>query len=613
MSYCINPWCKQRHNQDSLEVCQYCGTPLLINGQFRLLKPLRPLNSDSSTEVFEVVDLQGTWTDPVGTHKVLKILHSTDSKLIELMEREANILQLISVPSIPRVDIDGYFTHQLSGDFPELHCLILEKIPGDNLADFIELNGRISQSLAIDWLRQLVEILDKLHSFGFFHRDIKPSNIIVKPDNKLALIDFGAVREVTNTYMAKLSRGFSSTSEASGIYNATVVRTACFTPMEQLNGKAVPQSDFYALGRTFVYLVTGFSLVDFPNNPKTGQLLWRDKAPQIDQPFADLVDEMMAPFPGQRPRNTQLILQYLERIPFQTRLNRVVKSKPFKFGAIALSILVISGIYQLSLPWIAKRFVVQGIKAEQEGRLLAAQNDFQLAVKLNPVTTYPVSSFYFEQASRNQARPLSAKKFYQLAIKYNPQDVDAYNNLALVCQQLQDSSCVINSYKKLFGLKPKNWEGYYGLGNFYDDQGKYALAEQQYILALGFSKNSAVDAITNLSRLKNISGKYEEAAALSLQALSKTKDPGSQAASYKNLGWARLKQQNYKEAKKYLEKAKGLDSNRTDAYCLLAQVQEALKDTKSAKLDWEVCLIAQSNLPEVQVWRQQFLQRIWEE
>jgi serine/threonine protein kinase len=596
-----------------LELCHYCGTPLLINGQFRLLEPLRPLITDSSTEVFEVVDVHGTWTDSPGTHKVLKILNSTDSKLIELMQREADILQVLSVPGIPRVDVDGYFTFQLLDDLPELHCLILEKIPGDNLADWIEVNGRISQPLAMDWLQQLVEILDKLHSFGFFHRDIKPSNIIVRPDSKLALIDFGAVREVTSTYMAKLSRGFTSTSVASGLYDATVIRTACFTPLEQLNGKAVPQSDFYALGRTFIYLVTGISLVNIPTNSNTGQLLWRNKAPQIDKPFADLLDEMMAPFPGQRPRNTQLILQYLERIPFQTKLNRVVKSNPFKFGVIALSLLVASGIYQLSLPLVAKRFVTQGIRAEKEGRHLAAQNDFQLAVKLSPETTYPVSSFYFEQASRNQARPLSAKRFYQLAIQYNPQDIDAYNNLALVCQQLQDYSCVSNSYKKLFELKPRNWEGHYGLGNFYDDQGKYALAEQQYILAIDYSKNSAVDAMTNLSRLKNISGKHKEAAALSLQALSKTKDPGSQAASYKNLGWASLKQQNYMQAKEYLEKAKELDLSRTDTYCLLAQVQEALKDTKNARLSWEVCLIAQSNLPEVYTWRQQLLQRIWQE
>ncbi len=572
MSYCINPWCKQRYNQDELEVCHYCRTTLLINEQFRLLEPLRPLDTDSSTQVFEVVDVHGTWTDPPGIHKVLKVLSSTDSKLIELMEREANILQLLSIPDIPRVDVDGYFTFQPPGDVPALHCLILEKIPGDNLADWIDINGRISQSLAIDWLKQLIEILDKLHSFGYFHRDIKPNNIIVKPGNKLALIDFGAVREVTSTYMAKLSRGFS-TSEASRVYDATVIRTACFTPLEQLNGKAVPQSDFYALGRTFVYLVTGISLVNIPNNSKTGQLLWRDKAPQIDKPFADLIDEMMAPFPGQRPRNTQLISQYLERIPFQSKLRQLVKSKPFKFSAVGLSLLLMVGIYKLSM--------------------------------------YSVSRFYFEQASRNQSRPQVAKKFYELAIKYNPQDVDAFNNLALVCQQLQDFPCVINNYEKLFELKPRSWEGHYGLGSFYDDLGKYDLAEEQYKNAIKFSNNSAVDAITNLSRLKNKSGKYKDAIALSFQALSKTKAPGSQSAAYKNLGWAKLEQKNYKEAKEYLEKATKLDPNRTDAYCLLAQAQEALKDTNNAKLSWEVCLIAPSSLPEVQTWRQQLLQRVW--
>ncbi len=572
MSYCINPWCKQRYNQDELEVCNYCHTTLLINEQFRLLEPLRPLDTDSSTQVFEVVDVHGTWTDPPNTHKVLKVLSSTDSKLIELMEREANILQLLSIPGIPRVDVDGYFTFQPPGDVLALHCLILEKIPGDNLADWIELNGRISQSLAIDWLKQLIEILDKLHSFGYFHRDIKPNNIIVKPGNKLALIDFGAVREVTSTYMAKLSRGFS-TSEANGFYDATVIRTACFTPLEQLNGKAVPQSDFYALGRTFIYLVTGVSLVNLPTNSKTGQLLWRDKAPQIDKPFADLLDEMMAPFPGQRPRNTQLILQCLERIPFQSKLRQLVKSKPFKFSAVGLSLLLMVGIYKLSV--------------------------------------YSISRFYFEQASRNQSRPQVAKKFYELAIKYNPQDADAFNNLALVCQQLQDSPCVINNYEKLFELKPRSWEGHYGLGSFYDDLGKYDLAEQQYKNAIKFSNNSAVDAITNLSRLKNKSGKYKDAAALSFQALSKTKAPGSQSAAYKNLGWARLEQKNYKEAKEYLEKATKLDPNRTDAYCLLAQAQGALKDINNAKLSWEVCLIAPSSLPEVQTWRQQLLQRIW--
>lgn len=609
MSYCINPWCKQRQNSDELEQCQYCSTPLLINGQFRLLEPLRPLDTDSQTEVFEVVDEKGTWTDLPGTSKVMKVLNSNNSKFIELLQREWNILSYVDTPGIPKVDVDGYFTFQPSGNAPKLSCLVIEKIPGQNLEDWIELNGKISQSLALNWLKQIVEILDRLHSFGFFHRDIKPTNIILRPDGRLALIDFGAVRQTTNTYMAKVSRGLSSTIEGGGFYNVTVITTACYTPIEQINGKAVPQSDFYALGRTLVYLLTGIPLVNIPVNSKTGQLMWRDKVQEIDEPFADFIDELMAYLPGRRPQNTQLILQRLERLPFKSKLKRIVKSNQFKVSFVTLGLLLFFGAYRLSLPLITNYFLEQGKKAQQENRLQAAQKDFQLAAKLNPKTVYSISSFYFEKAFRSQESPEIARKYYELALKYNSKDVDAYNNLALVCQQLNDLECVNDNYEKAFNLKSNNWEGYYGLGNFYDDQGKYDLAEQQYKLAIQNS-NKAVNAINNLSRLKNRSGEYDKAVALALQGLSQTQNPEWQAALHKNLGWARLEQKRYVEAKNHLQKSTQLDSERTDAYCLLAQTQEALGEMSNARISWEVCLLAESDLPEVQGWRQQILDRI---
>jgi uncharacterized protein HemY len=78
---------------------------------------------------------------------------------------------------------------------------------------------------------------------------------------------------------------------------------------------------------------------------------------------------------------------------------------------------------------------------------------------------------------------------------------------------------------------------------------------------------------------------------------------------YKSLGWAKLEQKNYDEAKTYLEKARTLYP-RADTYCLLAQVQEKRGATQDARLSWEACLLAESSLPEVQRWRQQFLDRV---
>lgn len=611
MVYCINPQCSQRQNPDDIESCLCCGTSLLINNRLRLIAPLRPLDQDpySYIEVFEVDDA-GTQWHPIRERRVMKVLKWGDPKMVKLLEREAHVLSLMNHPNIPKASIlDDYFIFTPNNSSLVLHCLVMQKMEGINLEQWIETYGRISQTTALNWLKQLVEILDLVHHSDFFHRDIKPTNIIYQPNGQLALIDFGAVREVTDTYLAKVSGSGGTRMGIGGRHEITAITTARYSPLEQINGQAVPQSDFYSLGRTFVHLVTGIPLLKLKTAQTTGKLLWRSKAPQIDQPFANFLDELMAPFPGQRPQTTEVILQRLEKIPFQSKLNRAVKSKPFQFALVSLSLLLAYGAYKASLPWVANYFLEQGKKAQIENRIQSAQQKFQIATKLNPNITLSISSFYFEQASRHQTEPEIAKKNYELAIRYNPQDIGAYNNLALLCQELRDIDCVTSNYKKLFELKPNSWEGHFGLGNFYDDLEKYDLAEQQYKLAIQSSKE-AVNAISNLARLKNKSGEYEVAVDLAIQGLKMTQNPEWQAALYKNLGWAQLAQKQYTQAQTNLQRAKDLDPQRTDAYCLLAQAQEALGDIVNARFSWEVCLLSNSNLPEVQEWRQQILNRL---
>jgi serine/threonine protein kinase len=556
--------------------CLACGNSLLINGRIRLLRPLRSLEENlyTNTNVFEVEDA-GTKLHPESQVRVMKVLKWNEPKLVQLVQREARILQIIQYPGIPDSARDDYFTFKLKDTLLELHCLVMQKVEGENLRQWLKSYGRIPQNVAFDWLSQLIDTLDVVHRSGFFHRDIKPENIIHKPDGKLVLVDFGAAREITSTYLAKVStNGGSSTGLGSG-YEVTSVITAFFSPPEQMNGQAVPQSDFYALGRTFVNLVTGMSLMDLSTNEKTGRLIWRKYAPQIDKPFADLLDDLMASSPGQRPQSTQVILQRLERLPFKLKLNRLTEYKLFKLSLFLVLLLVVFNIrkgYNLGL-----------------------------------------SNYYFNEASRHLDEPKIAKKYYELAAKYNPTDVAAYSNLALACQQLYDIRCVTENYEKAFKLQPNSWEARYGLGNFYDEQGKYDLAEQQYKLAIQYSNNQAMNAVSNLARIKNRQEKYSEAATLAIQGLSRTKNPEWQAGLYKNLGWARFKQQRYAEAEDYLQKSVKLDSQRVDAYCLLAQMYEAVGNLGKAKIYWEVCLIAVSGLPEVQEWRQQVLQRIFKE
>ncbi|MDZ8264296.1 MAG: serine/threonine-protein kinase [Nostoc sp. ChiQUE01b] len=558
-------------------------------------------------EVFEVDDA-GTQWNPGRKRRVMKVLKWNTPQLVDLIERESLTLRLIEHPCIPKSTIDDFFTFIPNNSSLTLHCLIMDKFEGENLEQWLESNGRISQSVALQWLRQLVEILDEVHRTEIFHRDIKPSNIILQSSGQLALIDFGVARRVTDTYLAKVSGSGGSSTGRGGRYEITSVSTPRYSPLEQVNGQAVPQSDFYALGRTFVQLVTGIQLMDLPTDKKTGNLIWREQTPQIDKPFADFIDELMAPLPGQRPQTTRVILQRLEKLPQQIKNYRLANSKVFQYSKYTLIVLGFFGCVFLSIPVVANYLVTQGQKLEAANNSQGAQDFFYWAIKIRSQSNRTISSFYFDKAVRSTKDLELAKKYYELAIKYNNRDADAYSNLAFVCQQLNQDDCAINNYENSFKLKPDNWESRFGLALFYDDRRMYDLAEKQYILAIEMSKE-AIPAINNLSRLKILDGKYDVAIALAKSGLQKTENIKFKSTLYKNLGWAKLELKRYAEAKADLEKSTKLDA-RTDAYCLLAQAQEALGEINDARLTWEICLIAESNQLEVQQWRLQILKRL---
>ncbi len=296
VSYCLNPKCPNPSDPANAgkSACLHCGSELLLQGRYRLVAPL---GGGGFGKTFEV--------DDNGTLKVLKVLLKEHPKAVELFKQEADVLVRLRHPGIPKVDRDGYFIFSPANTTESFHCLIMEKIAGANLQDWLKHRGRpITQELAVNWLKQLSEILDLVHRLNYFHRDIKPHNIMCKPNGQLVLIDFGTAREVSATYFAKVGQGG----------NVTGIVSPGYTPPEQTNGKAVPQSDFFALGRTFVYLLTGKPPTAFPENPRTGKLMWRKGAPQVSDAVANVIDYLMAPFPGNRPQSPQVVLQCLEEI-----------------------------------------------------------------------------------------------------------------------------------------------------------------------------------------------------------------------------------------------------------------------------------------------------------
>ena len=307
MSLCINPSCSNTDNRDTQLFCQSCSSELLLEGRYRVT---RQLGSGGFGKTYEVSDRSG----PI---QVLKVLSNNHPKYVELFQREAQVLARLNHHVIPRVEPNAYFVFLPRNRSEPLHCLIMEKIEGLNLEQYIQQRGSpIDHKLARQWLIQLVTILEEVHSQHFFHRDIKPSNIMLRSDGHLVLIDFGTAREVTETYVTK-----QATGEVTGVISAG------YTPPEQFNGQAVPQSDFFALGRTFIYLLSGKDPSKLYDS-YADELRWRDAAPLASPQLADLLDRMMARFPHQRPQTAAEILQQLEQISSDTYIPQNSLPKP---------------------------------------------------------------------------------------------------------------------------------------------------------------------------------------------------------------------------------------------------------------------------------------------
>ncbi|MEM7555892.1 MAG: ABC transporter substrate-binding protein [Cyanobacteria bacterium P01_A01_bin.84] len=314
MSYCINPNCKQSYNPDDIDLCMSCGTSLIINSHYRANKSIMR-NESVCTEIFEIKDIS---SNDSNAKMILKIIYDDDveidgekkfTALTRLFQREQDFL--VSGHKNSGIPL-GYdkFSFPLS-DGKQVHCLVMEKVKGINLEQWVESNGPITQERALRWFKQIVDILDFIHEEkDFFHRDIKPSNIMRRQtDQKLVLIDFGTVKETCfNQYGTRIT---------------TQIGTPGYQPPEQSFGQAEKKSDFYALGRTFVYLLTGRQ----PRQMEMEGTIFRWYE-QVFYPISPLliklINDLMEGDITKRPEDTRNLLARLDHIQ-----EEIEKSLPF--------------------------------------------------------------------------------------------------------------------------------------------------------------------------------------------------------------------------------------------------------------------------------------------
>ena len=198
-----------------------------------------------------------------------------DSQLLDiakrLFETEAKILQKLGDrQKIPQ--LLAYFTEK------QEFYLVQQYIEGPSLSEKLIPGKPWSEIRVIKLLQNCLNILDYIHSQGVIHRDVKPGNLICRQqDNRLFLVDFGAVKEV----ILNQSRLLSST---------VAIGTRGYMPEEQARGKPRFNSDIYALGVIAIEALIGCSPLDLQEDEER-ELIWQQQA-KVSPRLGEILSKM---------------------------------------------------------------------------------------------------------------------------------------------------------------------------------------------------------------------------------------------------------------------------------------------------------------------------------
>jgi serine/threonine protein kinase len=241
----------------------------------------------------------------------------------ELFEREAKVLYQINHPQIPK--FLAWFTQE------DQLFIVEEFIDGKTYLALLQERQRrdetFSEAEMIQWLKDLLPVLDYLHGINIIHRDISPGNVI-SPQHRSqpVLIDFGIVKEVASQIWSRQVGNIQALQQASRVGKPG------YAPPEQMQlGVCYPCSDLYALGMTALVLLTG-------RNPQWlfeqhfSQPQWLS---QISEPLYPILDKLLAENPRNRYSTAQAVLADLNaRFPLTDHPSVPSPTRPIHLSAI---------------------------------------------------------------------------------------------------------------------------------------------------------------------------------------------------------------------------------------------------------------------------------------
>lgn len=244
---CLCLSCEETNPIDA-ERCQACGESLRLQSRYRVR---RRLGRGAAWTGYEVLDTSD------GTRALLKLLDQlsvgdqAERVEAERIQEEGRLLRRLEHPAI--VGVRDELQSFVGGDFRR--GVVYDWVEGERLTERVERDGPLDEAAARRLLLAVLDPLAFLHGEfpAVIHQNLRPSSILLRPDGGVVLTDFGAA----STSLGLLSSGFGEDRPESS-------PALGYTPPELDSGRASPASDFYGLGTTLMFALSGRAIADHP-------------------------------------------------------------------------------------------------------------------------------------------------------------------------------------------------------------------------------------------------------------------------------------------------------------------------------------------------------------
>ncbi|HZR56135.1 MAG TPA: protein kinase [Terriglobales bacterium] len=263
----------------------------LLGGRYQIL---RVLGEGGMGAVYQARDLE---LERVIALKVIRPELASNASILQRFKQELILARNITHKSVIRI-------YDL-GEADGIKFITMEYVEGDDLRSLLRSRGKLPPAETVAIIQQICRALEVAHGEGVIHRDLKPQNVMLDPQGRVVVMDFGLARSFE-------SNGMTQTG--------ALVGTLEYMSPEQAMGAELDQrSDLFAVGLIFYELLTG--KVPYKADTAIASLMRRtqeraipasDTDSTVPKPLCDIVSKCLERNPKERFHTAHEILQALQ-------------------------------------------------------------------------------------------------------------------------------------------------------------------------------------------------------------------------------------------------------------------------------------------------------------